>query len=665
LKINKWKTSLPLVALLLTNNLMALKLSAKVTSKQNQTINELASYCSANPEEKIADGFIVHLKSDFNNEAEANYVGEKHHLAAEHIIKDNEKTLASTNYSKVHQAEAEHGLSDLYVMHSEVRYQDETESCVETLATLRELSLDAEIDFVEPNYIRRSMSPIVEMNSFIAPSNSSSWSLENLSASRAWQLSTGKGIKVAMIDSGIEFNHPDLFDNIYVDEDVVTDFNGDGKVSLADADANNDKYISFNNGSEIIRGSKNNMFGNFYKGSKNPYDGYGHGTHVAGIIAANNKSNPKYNGIAYDSQLIAMKIFNERGSFTSVADLLNGIHSTVIDGARVLNASIGGNFSSRTELETYQMAIDVGVTVVAAAGNSNSNNDSMPVYPAAYPGVISVAATDYNNNFASFTNYGQTVDLAAPGVSIISTMGNESALANAYPNNFVENINGDSGYWILHGTSMATPYVSGIVALILEDHPEYNSKDVLKVLSSTAKNINSDKSVRYGLVNAYDALAYANEKNPPEKNTDRVEEVVEEDTDVEISGLPMKDLVELLFYYRPAKRNLNLTNNDALDIDNDGQIDNDDMRDIRQWLDEASNDPETFETIRKIQRSLNAVDINKNGIVGFYEKRKLAKRFARNRYVIKIDVDRNGRSDDEDKDYIRYIFELIDINLSI
>ena len=151
---------------------------------------------------------------------------------------------------------------------------------------------------------------------------------------------------------------------------------------------------------------------------------------------------------------------NKRIAFAATDVFLRGIRSSIIDGAKVINASIGGSYYSKLEEDTYKLADSLGAVVVAAAGNSNSNNDYQPVYPASYETVLSVAATDKTDSIASFSNYGESVDISAPGSQIPSTMNNQSYLAQRLPLNFVKNITEDHGIWLLSGTSMATPHDS-------------------------------------------------------------------------------------------------------------------------------------------------------------------------------------------------------------
>lgn len=227
----------------------------------------------------------------------------------------------------------------------------------------------------------------------------------------AWKVTTGNSIKVAVLDTGIDQDHPDLSAKI----DLQQDFTGSGSVN----------------------------------------DYYGHGTHVSGIVAAITNNSTGVAGTCPDCRLLNGKVLNDNGS-GSYSWIANGIIWAADNEAKVVNMSLGGPTKSRTLENAVNYAWGKGAVVVAAAGNSGNQSKT---YPGAYINAIAVAATDNQDNKASFSEYGSWVDVAAPGVNIYST----------FPTHpfYLQTEYGRSGnYDFGSGTSMATPMVSGAVALI-------------------------------------------------------------------------------------------------------------------------------------------------------------------------------------------------------
>lgn len=213
-------------------------------------------------------------------------------------------------------------------------------------------------------------------------------------------------------------------------------------------------------------------------------DENGHGTHVAGIIAAKNDGFG-ITGVAPGSQILPLRVLDASGS-GYLSDISAAIDYAVINNADVINLSLGGTVNYYLIEEAVNRAVTAGVVVVAAAGNSGPNN-TLPSYPAAYSNVIAVAATDASGVVANYSNQGSYLDIAAPGSAIIST----------YPN----------GYASLSGTSMASPHIAGIAALMLESG--ILAADIKSRLQSTADNSSPRNNTnRYGagIVNPYAAL---------------------------------------------------------------------------------------------------------------------------------------------------------------
>lgn len=607
--------------------------------------------CNENSKETIADGIIVKFK-DSQPIAATNILSEnsvhkklstKKNLRLKQILsgsdaeiavkisklQGNRKLKALARLEKLKQFENDYKFNQIFTIQD-----DHKLTCKELKNILNEYKDSDEIDNIEPNFIREIMSP-VSLNQDLSGSYTEdqavdrAWGVDQIKAKAAWQISKGAGVKVAMIDSGIDYNHPSLWKNIWVDNQNVKDNNYDGFVSLDDADINaNGKIDSDYYENEIQTSFNGNIFGDYYESSsvESPEDGFGHGSHVAGIIAAKNSDSEDFNGVASEAKLIAIKIFDNQGRFTSVTELLRGIRSSIIDGAKVINASIGGSYYSKLEEDTYKLADSLGVVVVAAAGNSNSNNDYQPVYPASYETVLSVAASDKTDSIAPFSNYGESVDISAPGSQIPSTMNNQSYLAERLPLNFVKNISEEHGIWLLSGTSMATPHVAGLTALILSKNPELNPSQVREIIKNSTDRISGDKQTLYGRVNALNALNLAaNFSNEANVN--------------------LKEVAKLIFTTRSSRNKKfsgNLSKNSLIGA-------NLDVKD---------------ETIAQVLKAINAVDINLNGIVGTTEIERFKQKLNKTKkYFKRLDVNEDGSVNSIDETYIKYVYSLIDINL--
>lgn len=333
------------------------------------------------------------------------------------------------------------------------------------------LNDDPSVLYAEPDYVC-SIDLTPDDTNF-----SSLWALHNtgqsggtvdadIDAPEAWDITTGDpSIVVAVIDTGVDYTHLDLAANIWTNSGEIAS-NG------IDDDANG--YID-------------DVYGyDFYNEDNNPMDDHSHGTHVAGTIGAVGNNNQGVIGVAWNVKIMSLKFMNSSGSgFTS--DAVRAMNYARAMGARVMNHSWDGSSYSFSLEQQIDFATDEDSVVVAAAGNDGVDDLH---YPAAYENVIAVAATDRNDSKASYSNYGAYVDIAAPGSSIQSTMPG-------------------GGYGGKSGTSMASPHVAGVVALILSVHPEYNSAQVRNVMDQTADPVVSAQYIGSGRVNAAAALSAA------------------------------------------------------------------------------------------------------------------------------------------------------------
>jgi thermitase len=261
------------------------------------------------------------------------------------------------------------------------------------------------------------------------------WSLHNtgqtggtpdadIDAPEAWEIPPGDAsIILAVVDTGVDWNHQDL----------------QGKVILGWDFAYGDPY---------------------------PDDVYGHGTHVSGIAAANGNEGIGIAGVCWECQILAVKVLDDYG-YGYWEWVAEGISYAVWNGAKIINLSLGGSEGSEVLHDAIIDAYNAGVTVVAAAGNGYG---PPVIYPAKYPETIAVSATDHNDQLAWFSSYGPEVDIAAPGVDILSSL----------PGN-------DYAWW--SGTSMATPHVAGAICNCLSLNPSLLPEDIYNLVTSTADDL--------------------------------------------------------------------------------------------------------------------------------------------------------------------------------
>ena len=277
------------------------------------------------------------------------------------------------------------------------------------------------------------------------PSFGSQWGLAKIKAQEGWDVTHGSGsVDIAITDTGINSSHPDLA----------------GKIAVS---------VNCTISSSCL--------------NQTTTDPDGHGTHVAGIASAVTNNSIGVAGLAWEGRLMSVKVLDDSGSgyYSWVA---NGIIWAADNGAEVINLSLGGSSSSITLKNAVDYAWNRGVVVVAAAGNSGRNRAS---YPAYYSNAIAVTATDVNDKKASFSNYGSWVDVAAPGVSILSTYNND--------------------YSTLSGTSMSTPFVSGLAALLKGQNPGLSNSEVRNKIESSSDSISGTGNYwTWGRINVCRAL---------------------------------------------------------------------------------------------------------------------------------------------------------------
>jgi predicted outer membrane repeat protein len=350
------------------------------------------------------------------------------------------------------------------------------------------------------------------------------WGLENtgqtggtadadIDALAAWDVTTGStSTVVGIVDSGLDYTHEDLYQNVWINQgeipvamkSQVQPADSDGLITFRDlndsrnaglvTDANGNGYID---GYDLLHDSRwadgvdnegnqfrDDLIGWDFQGNDNdPYDAHGHGTHVAGIIAAVGNNMRGVSGVNWAASLMALRYLDasNRGQTSDAIRALN--YATLMRqdfgaNVRVTNNSWGRSGDVNPELRSaIQAGADADILFVAAAGNGNIlgrgvDNDVLPFYPASYdlPNIVSVAASDFNDQLATFSNYGRTsVDLAAPGVGILSTEPHSAAQPLGH-------------YSWRNGTSMAAPFVTGVAALVASELPDATADEIRQAL---------------------------------------------------------------------------------------------------------------------------------------------------------------------------------------
>ncbi len=300
------------------------------------------------------------------------------------------------------------------------------------------------------------------------------YGLKRIGAAQAWDTTRGEGIVVAVIDTGIDYNHPDIRANIWTNP-RETPGNGidDDRNGFVD-DVRGWDFVGSNAAAPVP--------------DNDPADVNGHGSHVAGTIAAEGDNNLGVVGVAWHAKVMAVRALDD-GGLGYDSTLAEAIVYAADSGADVINASWGRSGTSQVLADAIGYAHSLGVVFVAAAGNDSM--DAGEFVPANVATAIAVSALGPVDEVASFSNRGVKVELAAPGVDIFSLQ------------------SGSGGYVTKSGTSMAAPHVSGAAALILAKHPAYTQEQVRQALRFSATDLGPlgrDSSFGYGLVNPAGAL---------------------------------------------------------------------------------------------------------------------------------------------------------------
>ncbi|WP_102262833.1 S8 family peptidase [Mesobacillus jeotgali] len=332
-------------------------------------------------------------------------------------------------------------LNSIYIFRSTV---------METPEMIEYFNQRKNIEYSEPNFIL--MQNEVNGPNDLLYQEDYQWNLPVIGTEQGWKVTRGtEDIEIAIVDTGIDLDHPDLRNRLVKGYNVINE-------------------------------------------KAEPDDDNGHGTHVAGIIASETNNNEGVAGMTWFSKIMPIKAMGAKGYGTTF-DIAKGIVWAVDHGADVINLSLGNYQPSNVLEEAVRYAFEKDVVMVSAAGNDGSDQ---PTYPSAYPEVLSVAAVDYKGNRASFSNYGDYIDIAAPGVYIPSTYFNKQ-------------------YAALSGTSMAAPHVAGLAALIKSANPELKSSQVIKIIKNSAIDLGEQgKDIDFGngLIDVNSALQEASKERP-------------------------------------------------------------------------------------------------------------------------------------------------------
>lgn len=344
---------------------------------------------------------------------------------------------------------------------------------------IAELAADPAVAFAEPDFrVELAGDGAVAAVAVNDPSSGNQYALDRMRVRDAWSLTRGGANVVAVLDTGISFVHSDLAGRIYVNPGE----SGSGRETNGRDDDGNG-FIDDVNGWDFVNGDRK------------PADDNDHGTWVSGVIAANPNNGVGIAGISWSDKILPVKVMDSAGSgYTS--DLAAGIRYAANSGADVINMSVGGFPYDVAVKSAIDYAWSKGAVLVGAAGN---NRREETFYPASYPNVVSVSATQADDEFTNWSSYGTAVDVSAPGADIQTTDCGGCSTTSA----------GGSTYMYVSGTSFATPNTAGVVALIRARYPSWTNQQVVDRLLTTVDDLGFpgwDNRYGKGRVNALRAV---------------------------------------------------------------------------------------------------------------------------------------------------------------
>jgi subtilisin family serine protease len=299
-------------------------------------------------------------------------------------------------------------------------YRMRVRAATDLNALVADLSANPAVAFAEPNHLRS------EMRTPNDPVLTQQWALRDIHAYEAWDITTGGDITIAILDTGVSSSHPDL-------------------------------------SHKVLRGY------DFYNGDTDASDDEGHGTYTAGVAAANSNNGTGIAGVCWGCKILPVKVLGSRGQGDD-ATIAQGIRWAVDQGVRIISMSLGGPEDTQVIRDAVSYAHDHNVLIIAASGNGQADGNK-PNYPAAYPSVLAVSATNSTDGVTGFSTTGSFVDIAAPGVGLWSTIWSPR--------------DGDT-YGVENGTSASCPHVAGAAALALTLRPDLSADQLAEVLESAA-----------------------------------------------------------------------------------------------------------------------------------------------------------------------------------
>ncbi|WP_224362346.1 S8 family serine peptidase [Hyalangium versicolor] len=327
--------------------------------------------------------------------------------------------------------------------------------------------VESALERIRQNPAVESAEPLMQFRASFTPNDpdyGKQWNLQMIDMPKAWDSSKGKGVVVAVLDTGIAYEDYDDF-----------------------------KQVPDLKGAKFAKGY------DFVNDDEHANDDHGHGTHVAGTIAQATNNGEGVAGVAFEATLMPVKVLNHFGAGTS-ADIVDAIRFAADNGAKVINMSLGGGGYSKAMADAVEYARKKGVTVVAAAGNAARNRVE---YPAAYPGAVAVSAVGPDGTLAPYSSYGKDLDIAAPGGDKRKGEQNGIIQNTIDPRDVSRSV-----YASYQGTSMATPHVAAVAALLYAAGAS-GPDEVEKALFEGAKRVNGQawsEQYGHGLLNAKASL---------------------------------------------------------------------------------------------------------------------------------------------------------------
>lgn len=366
---------------------------------------------------------------------------------------------------------------------------------IEDATAISKILSDPDIEFIEPNYIYH----IEKINPPNDSLFSKQWALTSLNAEGVWQKATGKGIIIGIIDTGIDFTHPDLINQLSINP--LEDINKNGTFEpwsvnevrngitgdLNGIDDDGNGYIDDVIGYDFVD-ENTAYFGDWADPDPIPEDEQGHGTSVAGVIAAEGNNNIGIIGLAYNSKILTARAFDIGGA-GEADDIAQSIIYLAINGAKIINCSFGDYFKSQIVADAIKFAQSIGCVVVASSGNEGRID---PHFPSDYEGVISVGGSTEDGRVWNASNNGVNLSLIAPATNIATTDKN-------------------GNYRAITGTSFSAPYVSAAIALLLETDSSLKQNEILALLIASAQKLNPngwDIKAGAGILDIANALNY-------------------------------------------------------------------------------------------------------------------------------------------------------------